>query len=257
METPKKRILLVDDEEHLRVTLGDYLAFEGYDVATARDGEDALLEIGKTPPDLILLDIRMPRMGGIHFLRTISGQDGKPRYPVLVVTAVSAMEEFFGTVDVDGFISKPYDAAKLLSRIRQILAKSAAGAERPKRPARRVLVAENDSGVAGVLKRLFAEAGYQIEVASSGPEAVEKAVVCKPDVLVLKEIMPGMNGSAVAQIVKAMPGTSGIPVVIYDGTRTPDVERKFPNRVPDGVSAFLLTSDPADLFKAVAEVLGS
>ncbi len=255
MGTPGKQILLVDDEAHLRETLGDYLAFAGFDVARARDGEEALMEIEKKTPDLIILDIRMPRMGGLHFLRAISEPDGRPRYPVLVATAVSAMEDFFGSVNVDGFIAKPYDEAKLLGKVRQIIAKRAAGADPAKRPVYRVIAAEDDPATADGLQRLFTEAGYQVDVAGSGPEALEKALAGKPDVLVLKELMQGMNGSAVASIVKTIPSMRGTPVVVYDVTRSPDEERKFPHKLPEGVNAYLLTADPATLFNAVTAIL--
>ncbi len=257
MGTVGKQILLVDDEAHLRETLGDYLTFAGFNVTRARDGKDALMAINKTTPDLIILDIRMPRMGGLRFLRAIAGPDGRPKYPVLITTAVSAMEDFFGSVNVDGFIAKPYDEAKLLAKVRQIIAKRADVTELSKQPLHRVLVAEDDSVTAEGLQRLCTEAGCQVEVAGSGPEAIGKAVDSKPDVLVLKELLPGMNGSTVARIVNTMPSMHGIPVLVYDVTRSPEEEKKFPHKLPEGVNLYLLTADPATIVNAVTAILAS
>ncbi len=117
----KTHIQLVDDDEHLLVTLGDFLASEGFEVTKARSGEQALEQLKKISPDLIVLDISMPGMGGIGFLKQITAASGETRYPVLVLTARSAMKDFFDTVDVDGFAPKPCDEAELLGKIREIL----------------------------------------------------------------------------------------------------------------------------------------
>jgi two-component system response regulator (stage 0 sporulation protein F) len=66
-----KKILAVDDEESIRELLEDFLTFQGYEVETASNGEDALLAIEAKPPDLVLLDIKMPGKSGIEVLRKI------------------------------------------------------------------------------------------------------------------------------------------------------------------------------------------
>ena len=75
-------ILLVDDHEHLLTTLGDYLRFEGFDVLTAPDGRQGLMRIRERSPDLIILDVSMPGMGGCEFLDRIS-EDGSSIYEII------------------------------------------------------------------------------------------------------------------------------------------------------------------------------
>jgi len=111
----KRKILLIDDDTSLLVTLRDFLLFEGYEVATADSGEQGLKRLETFLPDLIVLDMSMPGMGGIGFLQRITRSDGAPRYPVLVLTARASMAEFFANVSVDGFIAKPCDPEDLLS----------------------------------------------------------------------------------------------------------------------------------------------
>ena len=65
--TRKEHILLVDDEKHLLVSLRDYLTFEHFTVTTAQSGEEALEVLERITPDLIVLDISMPGMGGMGF----------------------------------------------------------------------------------------------------------------------------------------------------------------------------------------------
>jgi len=83
----KQRILLIDDDKHLLKTLSDFLRFENFDVEQAHDGEEAFHALDTFDPDLIVLDISMPGMGGLNFLRHVSAKDANPSYPVLVLTA--------------------------------------------------------------------------------------------------------------------------------------------------------------------------
>ena len=70
----KKRILLIDDDTSLLLTLSDFLIHEGYQVVTANSGEQGLKRLDEVDPDLIILDMNMPGMGGVGFLREISSQ---------------------------------------------------------------------------------------------------------------------------------------------------------------------------------------
>ena len=116
-EQTRRKLLLIDDDTSLLVTLRDFLEFEGYDVVTADSGEKGLEMLGTMKPDLIVLDMSMPGMSGVGFLKAISSADGKPAHPVLVLTARANMAEFFANVDVDGFVAKPCDPSDLLMEL--------------------------------------------------------------------------------------------------------------------------------------------
>lgn len=254
-ENAKKRILLVDDEKHLLVSLKDYLTFEEYDVHTARSGEEALKALEKMTPDLIVLDISMPGMGGVGFLRRISNEQGIPRYPVLVLTARSAMREFFDTVEVDGFLEKPCEESDLLAKIRKIFARRSEPGAAREGGRQRILLAEDDASVANRLGEALRNAGFDVEVVRSGPEVLEKAALAKPNVIVMKEILPRLNGSAAASLIEVMPSISMIPVILYDETRAGGFEAGARRSDVKCVRRVLNTSDSADLVKAVREVL--
>jgi CheY-like chemotaxis protein len=83
---PRKRILVVDDEASVREVLKGYFAaqYGTYELQTASTGEEAVAAVTKSSPDLILLDVEMPGMGGVEALRAIRALD--PRIPVLMVT---------------------------------------------------------------------------------------------------------------------------------------------------------------------------
>jgi CheY-like chemotaxis protein len=88
-----KKILLVDDDPNICMMLGDFLMSEGYEISTVHSGEEALTILKQYKPDLIILDMGMPGMGGTGLLEHISAPTGYFPTPVLVLTARSEMAE--------------------------------------------------------------------------------------------------------------------------------------------------------------------
>jgi len=88
-----RRILLVEDDRFLRRACEASLRQRGFSVAVAVDGEDALDKVRQSPPDLILLDLLMPRMTGIEVLRTLRAQEPTRGIPVLILSNSSSREE--------------------------------------------------------------------------------------------------------------------------------------------------------------------
>jgi DNA-binding response OmpR family regulator len=123
-----KTILLVEDEEHLCVTVSDFLTFKGYAVEVARSGEEALERLESLTPDLIILDISMPGIGGMGFLQRMSRGSGESP-PVLILTARANLQSFFDGLDVAGFVSKPCEKGLLLKQIQRILGDDAPARE--------------------------------------------------------------------------------------------------------------------------------
>jgi CheY-like chemotaxis protein len=81
-----KKILIIEDEEILMNLLQRKLTQEGYEVSIARDGDEGLKSMKEVPPDLILLDILMPRMGGIEVMEAIQKDDGLKNIPVVIIS---------------------------------------------------------------------------------------------------------------------------------------------------------------------------
>ncbi len=117
----KKTILLIDDEVDLVDMIEFFLVSKGYIVVTAHDGLEGLERLKEIRPDLIILDINMPRMDGLEFFQKITGPDNRSLHPVLVLTARANAEEMVRTIGVDGFISKPFDIEHLIERVESIV----------------------------------------------------------------------------------------------------------------------------------------
>lgn len=253
----KKKILLIDDDASLLLTLSDFLTFEGYNVTTADSGEKGLKKLAKTAPDLIILDMSMPGMGGVGFLKEISSSEGKPKHPVLVLTARANMAEFFANVEVDGFVAKPCDPDDLLMEVgRIIFLRSGEGKPDGKVKERHsVLVGEDDRDANVNIVSAFKSAGYDAESVFTGPEAVEKAIIQQPDVIVIKAVLANMNGDAVARMLQEMPKARTIPIVLYDDSASPASEAKYLVS-GTGIKKFVRGKAPVALVAAVKSVLG-
>jgi two-component system response regulator MprA len=115
------RILVVDDEPALRDALESSLAFEGYEVTTASDGLEALDAIAANTPDLVLLDIMMPRLDGLTTVRRLRSRGDT--VPVLMLTARDAVGDRVTGLDVgaDDYLAKPFELDELLARVRALL----------------------------------------------------------------------------------------------------------------------------------------
>src|SRR5918998_3312802 len=126
-----KTILVVDDTASLRRMVQSYLTQEGFRVVTAADGHEALLVARQERPDLIILDLMMPNMGGYEFIRAYT-KDGQA--PIIVLTAkLEENDKVLGLeLGADDFVTKPFSPRELTARVRAVLrrtSKSAAGAD--------------------------------------------------------------------------------------------------------------------------------
>ena len=121
--TKETRVLYVDDEDALRELVKSQLEEEGYKVETADDGDTGIAMLGKQPFDVVLLDMRMPRVNGIEVLKHIRAKKIPSR--VIVLTAVDDLSVAIEAVKngANDYMTKPYDLAGLISSIQRVLSK--------------------------------------------------------------------------------------------------------------------------------------
>jgi len=117
----RPRVLVVDDDKAVRESLRRSLEFNGYDVALAADGAEALAGIGTAQPDVVIMDVMMPRLDGLEATRAMraAGHD----LPILVLTARDAVGDRVEGLDAgaDDYLTKPFALAELLARLRALL----------------------------------------------------------------------------------------------------------------------------------------
>jgi putative two-component system response regulator len=116
-------VLVVDDEAVNRKLAQELLTSRGYQVAVASDGEEAVSKVRAIRPDLILLDVMMPRLDGLQTCRILKQDDETRLIPVVLLTALSSMEDRVAGIEVgaDDFLTKPFNKVELLARVRSLI----------------------------------------------------------------------------------------------------------------------------------------
>jgi CheY-like chemotaxis protein len=116
-------ILIVDDDPHQQLLFGEELKDAGYDVLVAGSGQQAIEIIGRTPPDLVVLDIAMPGMDGIEALGRLLAENN--RLPVILHSAYATYKDNFMTWSADAYVVKSSDLSELKAEIERVLARRA------------------------------------------------------------------------------------------------------------------------------------
>jgi DNA-binding response OmpR family regulator len=123
----KSKVLLVDDETAITTNLAPFLERAGYTIAVAANGEDALLKVSSFSPDLIILDVLMPKLDGREALRRLRQADNW--IPVILLTQVGEAAERAMALEegADDYLNKPFDPHELVARIRAVLRRARPG----------------------------------------------------------------------------------------------------------------------------------
>jgi len=115
-----KKILVVDDKAELRTLLKSYLTQEGFDVAAAGDGQEALFVARREKPDLIILDLMMPEMSGYDFMRVYSREADTPT--IILTARLEENDKVLGLeLGADDYVTKPFSPRELTARVRAVL----------------------------------------------------------------------------------------------------------------------------------------
>src|SRR5215472_2154241 len=120
MSYARQHILLVDDDPGILVAVQQALVAHGYEVTTATNGSDALAAFERKPPDLILLDLLLPKCDGLEVCQYILGQSPTP----IIVLSIKGSEADIVSVlelGVDDYLVKPFRLAELLARVRAVM----------------------------------------------------------------------------------------------------------------------------------------
>ena len=119
-----KRILIVDDEPNIVISLEFLMMREGHEVHVARDGEAGLVAVRNHRPDLVVLDVMMPKLDGFSVLASIRADPDLARTRVLMLTAKGreAEREKGLTLGADAYMPKPFSTRELVDRVKELLA---------------------------------------------------------------------------------------------------------------------------------------
>ncbi len=192
----EKKILVIDDELDIVHIIKFHLERKGYTVFTAHDGEEGLKVARQVQPDLVLLDMNMPKKNGLEFYNEIVTSPGKKMFPVLVLTSRIELEDLFKDIKADGFAPKPIDFEDLLEQMDQILyPKAALKADNKK--TKNIMLVENDGQTLDEIALLFIHAGFNVQCAKTPEDAVNHIPTAPLDLLIVNltlcDVLPSLR----------------------------------------------------------------
>lgn len=129
----RQRILVVDDDEHIRKSLAQYLEMEDFDVDVASSGPEALNRAGRQAPDLVLLDIMMPGMDGFEVVEKLRQESATRQVPIILLTARGQDTDVIKgyQLGVSSYLTKPFNLDELVDTIREVFEADGRKAEKP------------------------------------------------------------------------------------------------------------------------------
>lgn len=197
------KVFIVDDDRDFAEGVALSLEMAGHEVDFAHSGEEAVRRFREQDFDVTLMDVRMPGLNGVESF--FEFQKIRPEAKVIMMTAYSVEDLLQQGIEggAMGVIHKPFSSEQLLSAL------DAA------KPAGLILVADDDADFVEGVERTLVDEGYHVCVASTGEEAVEKALTGRFDVLLLDVRLPVLNGLEVYQ--KLLEQGRALPTIVISG----------------------------------------
>jgi phosphate regulon transcriptional regulator PhoB len=132
--TRMKRVLIIEDDRDIVELVRYNLANEGFQVSSAHDGSTGLSTLKKTPPDLLLLDLMLPKLSGLEICREIRRDDSLNRLPILMLTARGDEADRVVGLEMgaDDYVTKPFSPRELLARVKALLRRAEPPADTPR-----------------------------------------------------------------------------------------------------------------------------
>lgn len=181
----RKKVLIIEDEPELVRALEVRLKTHDYDVITALDGEDGLRKAKEEHPDLVILDIMLPRIEGYEVCRRLKSDESCKHIPIMMVTVKAQNKDKVKglRMGADEYVVKPFEWDDLLEKVNSLVGSKAT-----------ILVTDDEPDLVKALTLRLESEGYSVVTASDGKESIEKVRESVPDLIILDVMMPGMDG---------------------------------------------------------------
>ena len=230
MYEPKDiKILAVDDEPMMLNIMETALSEQGYRVATASGGQEALDRVKEFFPDVILLDVILPDITGFDIAEKLKSDPATSGISIIMVTGLGSIEDRVRGLEsgADDFLSKPFNLDELLVRVRS-LAKLKVLQDRIKKMETKcpdlqaretkvmplVLVVEDDERIVHICQNVLGASGYRIKSAANAEEALNTIQSERPDLIILDLMLPGRDGLEFLSEIRKIEAVSRVPVII-------------------------------------------
>ncbi len=263
---PNRKILIIEDEQALAEVLQTKLSKEGYDMHIAYDGEDGYNKMVDIKPDLILLDIVMPKMNGYEVLEKMNETGIK--IPVIVISNSGQPVEIEKTKKlgaVDHLIKTQFDPSEVITKINNYLnvgsadagtvQASEAGAEKE---GVKVMLVEDDRFLRDICSKKLNKEGFNVFEAIDGEQALANIDKIKPDIVLLDIILPAIDGFQVLQKIRknADKAIANTPVIMLSNLGQDDDIKKAISMGANNylVKAHFTTEEIVEKIKKILEI---
>jgi PAS domain S-box-containing protein len=211
-------VLVVDDDPAVHDVLAATLGKEGYQITHARDGIEALNIMRTNPPDIVTLDVMMPKLDGWSVLGIMKSEPQLAHIPVIMLTIVDHRNLGF-SLGASEYMTKPIDRNRLIALIEKFAATKRDGV---------VLVIDDDADVRAMVKTTIESVGMRSIEAANGQTALDwLAANPQPALVLLDLMMPKMDGFEFLDHLRENPEFVDVPVVVLTAKELTDSERSF------------------------------
>lgn len=218
---PGKKILIIEDEQILGDILLNKFNSEGYATFWELDGEAGLNKMREVMPDLVLLDLVMPKKDGYEVLEEMSKDAELKKIPTIIISNSGQPVELKRILELgakDYIVKAQFSPDEVLEKVRKYVDKDtdlSKGENKKKILGKKILIVEDDPFLASLASGRLEKEGYKVSIAADGALALKMLETDIPDLILLDVIMPGMNGFEVLKIIKANPLYKDIAIVVF------------------------------------------
>jgi len=266
-----KKILIIEDEQYLSDLYKIKFEQEGYEVILARDGEEGLALAQNQQPDLILLDLVLPKMDGYQVLERLKDDKRTKNIKVYILSNLGQTEEINQGFKhgADGYLIKSnLTPSQLVDKIKKIfkgkvvgikkssttsVGRKKTGKEKNKKLGK-VLLVEDEEAIIDMYKLSLTKAGFEVKLARNGAWGLKLASQNDFNVIVMDMVMPAMDGRQALKKLKADVKTKDVPIIVLSNSAQ---DRDIEQAKKCGAASYLLKSQitPTRLVKEIKKVI--
>lgn len=244
MKNRKNPILIIDDDEEVRYTIGQYLTSRGYEVIFAEDGEKGIQMAIEKQPFAITLDVMLPKKDGWSVLKELKENPGTKDIPIIMLSILGEKNIGYGLGAFEYFV-KPISADKILSTFSRL-------ENLANKRIQKIVIVDDDELEFEKFKKEFGNDELHIEYIQDSEYAFNKIAEVQPDLVILDLMMPKIDGVTLSYKLKSNIKTKHIPILISTAKDLSDEERKSLTQIVEDI-AVKSKGHPLDILKIVRD----
>lgn len=214
----KRMVLLVDDDRDFLESVKTIFEANGFNVETAFDGEAGLRKAKRMQPDLIVLDVMLPKKDGFSVCHDLKDNERTASIPILMMTSLGNSTEGKGGAELlaaghkaDGYLEKPVEPQVLVEKAKELIQGNGENGNNKKL---KVLLIDDDPDFVAAVKTLLDANGYRTIIAYTGEDGLVSVQKENPDIVLLDVMLPQKDGFSVCKELKEDEKTRFIPVIM-------------------------------------------